>query len=999
MATELGIQSSSEKIQKLLAKLARTDLWHDFSKVNIKKILALLENSTQILDIGKDEDMNQSGGGTKKVDVRFITNKAGRRTNIFDFFEDTDFLIPKKEDPYKNEEELIEKILGPIYKNIRSSLEDNEDSYGLLNEVSTYKNVKSIKKPMLHPENEKEENKIHINVENGEILRTYIYSCYPTKLRGKYFNLPFAFEKLTNTRTFILLIDASYFCFTKLRSVDSLLTLVGDTYNPNQKYRFYILKNNENVSDSSVKIDLFDKGNNNVEIKILRERATSKIVYPSYKEDIKNQNRNLYTTLSITNQKVEDNVHALVEIKKNIIKTFPFLSKISCKTISSVLALQKVNELKEINEESLIYLLFKRAGDWCQALSLLDKTRIYDIYDYDTKQLEGSKNLFQLQDEGEIALVTHDRILFIYSILLGLNVFYSFRFESKGASTDTSEDGRHIVWGTYFKNTLDISSLVKVDILEKIDENKISGSIIEASTTYNTIIRELNNLKLPEIPENIYYDYTSSEFFEKKGENDYNPYSPSTNTKKRDYLTFLIGFIQDIRKWLSILGNIVSVEEMTSTKTELMEVYNKLKTGYSSAADKREYTRVNASNFLYLSDMKDKIDEMISINSSLNSIYSDEDRLKDEQIVRQYFLSNGSNKNLVYIFDKVKNDFEKGKKLIKVEIVDKGPDKKAEKVPEVDFISIIPFIAELKYNSISIGNNDRDRRTKNIICSFLILLRNNLLSEGYPPDLPNKCEVIDDRKERARSHIPSGINFLKKKKQGGSNKLEPIYNELLLLKSEKLETKYVNDENGRFYSVIDNYYVSSNEFYILEKGLKELKNDSLSRLVFLRFLIYYIDEIFSNIQALSDYDDNTFQDDLYIEHLRIYADLFNIQTYIQRQYKIIDVYFKNRKKWSVNYLEAFQTKLRGSFVEMIEKKLLPYHDRLRERIVEEYMSTLKSLNIKNKRTRNNRNNRNNKNSTRNNNNNLNNNNNNNNNRKTKRLKKNNKNRTSKLKIE
>ena len=158
---------------------------------------------------------------------------------------------------------------------------------------------------MLHPENENEENKIHININNGEILRTYKYSCYPTKLRGKFFNLPFAFEKLTNTRTFVLLIDASYVSFSKIRNVDSLLTLMGDKYNPNIKYTFYILKNNENISDSAVKIDLFEEGNKNIKIKLLKDKANTKTLYPSYNEDLKSQNRNLYSRVSIINEKIE----------------------------------------------------------------------------------------------------------------------------------------------------------------------------------------------------------------------------------------------------------------------------------------------------------------------------------------------------------------------------------------------------------------------------------------------------------------------------------------------------------------------------------------------------------------------------------------------------------------------------------------------------------------------------------------------------------------------
>jgi hypothetical protein len=158
------------------------------------------------------------------------------------------------------------------------------------------------------------------------------------------------------------------------------------------------------------------------------------------------------------------------------------------------------------------------------------------------------------------------------------------------------------------------------------------------------------------------------------------------------------------------------------------------------------------------------------------------------------------------------------------------------------------------------------------------------------------------------------------------------------LKSDYLKTSYVNDENGRFYSIVDKYYVSINEFYILEKGLKLLKNDTLSNLVFARFLIYYIDEIYSNILALSNYDDNTFQDDLYLEHLRMYAELYSLEKYMKDKETIVSIYFDLRKKWTVNYLEEFSTSLRGSFEYMIESKLLPFHNRLKEKIVDAYLN-------------------------------------------------------------
>jgi hypothetical protein len=527
-----------------------------------------------------------------------------------------------------------------------------------------------------------------------------------------------------------------------------------------------------------------------------------------------------------------------------------------------------------------------------------------------------------------------------------LNILYTFRFESKSASDNKNEDGKSIVWATYFKNTLDISSLVKVDVLNKIDENKINTIISDTEFIYDTIINELNNLKLKELPKNIYYDYVSDMLHKKIGDN-YEQYKPTVGN--RDYLDFLIRFVQHIRKWLSMLANIVPAEKIRNMKTELMKQHTLLNNGYSHATNKNEYIKLNASNFLYLSDLNDKIDEMMYINSSLNNIYRYSNAEKDEKLIKDYFSSKGMNKeSIVSLFNTIKNDFEKAKHLIKIK----------DSNPEVDFINIIPFISELKYNNITIKE---DRYTKNILCKFLILLRNNVLPEGYLPDLTD-CSIIDDRKERATVYTPSGLNFLKKKKQkGGFSELELVYKELMKLKSNYLKTVYVNDDNGRFYSIVDKYYVSINEFYILEKGLKLLNNNTLSNLIFTRFLIYYIDEIYSNILALSDYDDNTFQDDLYLEHLRMYAELYNLEQYINDERKIVSIYFDLRKKWTVNYLEEFRISLRGSFEHIIESKLLPYHNRLKTKIVDKYFDEIRSLvkekNSSRKRSNNNNNRR------------------------------------------
>jgi len=219
---ELGITDKSSIIKDLLGLLTRSDFHHDFSDIKVKKLAKQLLNSTP---------QNAPYYYQSKMKEFIERNKE---ESIYNIFSNTNLLTPSDNKIYINTDKVIKEILSLDISKIKGELKENEDKYGLLKDINKYK-IEDIK--ITPPINEN----IKINYKN-KISRAYEYSCYPTKVRGEYFNLPFVFRKLTNKNNFIFLIDSTLFSLKKMRRRDIVKTLLGDTYDPNHTYTFYIIK-------------------------------------------------------------------------------------------------------------------------------------------------------------------------------------------------------------------------------------------------------------------------------------------------------------------------------------------------------------------------------------------------------------------------------------------------------------------------------------------------------------------------------------------------------------------------------------------------------------------------------------------------------------------------------------------------------------------------------------------------------------------------------------
>jgi len=245
-SSPLGLVSPhSQIINNLLLILARADFQHDFSKVNLTKILEKLSSTQNIK--------------TPNIDTSWIKNniRNNNSKDVFDFFKTSNILTPYRFDQSISEKQALELILGSTFTDIQNKLKEDEEKYGLLDAQKTLDPPKNVPLP--------------INIEN-EIKRSYTYSAYPVKVRGEYYNLPYVFRQLssTNKREFVLLIDSSFFSFSTLRKQSILKTLIGEISDEDrrQNYTFYIIKNNENIADSAQKLDTFFTGRENIKIKI-----------------------------------------------------------------------------------------------------------------------------------------------------------------------------------------------------------------------------------------------------------------------------------------------------------------------------------------------------------------------------------------------------------------------------------------------------------------------------------------------------------------------------------------------------------------------------------------------------------------------------------------------------------------------------------------------------------------------------------------------------------
>ena len=223
---------------------------------------------------------------------------------------------------------------------------------------------------------------------------------------------------------------------------------------PGTQCEFVIINNIENDADSADKLKRVKaQGTNAPLMKILRD-TESTAVYPVWTTDELADGANIFSGVRIILNRTEkgeveadmffpDEVDLGGGKKINAGTTYNIgdlseTSNVKNATLNAVATL-----MMEPNHpgKPFLYALIKRMGDWCQALSLLDRSRPYliktDVNDPGTPTTLGN-----LSVTHEVGIVTNDRILLAYSLMLGLNVFFT--------------SGSDISSLIYFKNESDI---------------------------------------------------------------------------------------------------------------------------------------------------------------------------------------------------------------------------------------------------------------------------------------------------------------------------------------------------------------------------------------------------------------------------------------------------------------------------------------------------------------------------------------------------------------
>ena len=270
-----GIKAHASDLKDMLSILSRSDFKHDFETVSMRDIIDKIE-------ISKNKKSRIPFQGQDRI-IKSIKAKIprGEETTVYKHFKDTNILIPDEAQTETTEDDVVNNIIKLHYEDLKKSL---------IVFASTQSQIEALAdKNLIYNEAEFKilNQDIPVSLKNI-IVRKYKRTVYPTKVKGQYLNLPVAFKKTSGKKKFVLILDNSFFSISTMRRTIRNTIMENDTYDPNDKYEFYILENNENRGDSGVKINKFDDGEliegtdkQRVEIFLLKESPQNRCIYPS----------------------------------------------------------------------------------------------------------------------------------------------------------------------------------------------------------------------------------------------------------------------------------------------------------------------------------------------------------------------------------------------------------------------------------------------------------------------------------------------------------------------------------------------------------------------------------------------------------------------------------------------------------------------------------------------------------------------------------------------
>ena len=436
----LGIKDTDKESYKaFLQTAAATDFWHDFHHAKSAPILDRLGKSYNV-----NSGLSVRAYQTKVLDLRSRFQATG--ATLYDMFKTYETpLMLLGDNPATFNQTSEDNILNSL-------LPEDKDSQGEY--LYKYQNIRGKLLTEARENQPASFNVFDRIIEIGPYNHPYTIAATPVKNRGVFNYIAPTFETISNgTKNYILMIDASFLSISQLRK----LAIDNRTI-----YNFFIIQSIENDGDPATKIGNFEKSDNpNVNVYFLKDTGYKTYYTPFY--DGSGNNSNLFSGCSISAYRDSDGSITADIKSNNISRTIENVGTASEPNEAGFLAFQKLitKGLGDI-DEAMIYFLMKRAGDWCQALCLLDRGRSYSIETVGNSVALGytSGSLQQIIDtygQVEVALLTHDKILLSYALSMGLNAYYTIKVVAAagagGAGAD--ENSSSVIWLTYFKNTLD----------------------------------------------------------------------------------------------------------------------------------------------------------------------------------------------------------------------------------------------------------------------------------------------------------------------------------------------------------------------------------------------------------------------------------------------------------------------------------------------------------------------------------------------------------------
>ena len=421
MAAAIGIADNIRpKIQGTLDSLSISDFAHDFGSTYIYSLLNNVSLSTKLSNAQRAAIVAKIIVDiANKVKEENKNNKSRAKSatwNLYDHFHNdlraTVFPEGIKKETRYNEIGSVDSVLnGTTLQQIK-----NHFFPTIGKGIAALPTIRDIKIKSHEP---------------GQVNRSYTVNA----VKFKYGNAPQynrtlseVFRELTGVNKVGIMEDASTIPMSELSTVERF----DDAQTAN--FTYYIIKSIENESDSANKVNAYWDDTDKVR-KIFLKDADSGNTYPSFSGGVGN-NAAVYTHLKFNtwrNKNGEiDGTYHLPDDEKVEIYNLSESSKIA-KTALKVMEtyIDNYNDYAAKSKAAILktclYFPVKKFGDWCQALCLLDTSRKYTQTNQNGINIPGEITLSEIANRGTVGVLTGDQILLAYSLLIGVNVFFTVK--------------------------------------------------------------------------------------------------------------------------------------------------------------------------------------------------------------------------------------------------------------------------------------------------------------------------------------------------------------------------------------------------------------------------------------------------------------------------------------------------------------------------------------------------------------------------------------------